>query len=281
MSNFIKFSTLAATSIIAVSTLSPIAATPIHADSKEKTVTVGLVGSDDLKLWKEVAKTAKDKYNINVKTKTFTDYNQPNKAVADGSIDLNAFQHKYFLSDWNKHNGNKVKAIGDTSISPMRVYANSAKKVTDFKKGDTIALPNDPTNEGRALQILQSAGVLKLKNDKLPTTKDIKQNKLDLKFKELSADQVANAYRSKNVQGAVINTNYAQEAKINLKSAIYVEPLNKDSKKWVNVIAAKKSKANDDAYKKVVKAYQSKATKQEIKHEFGDTVIPAWDRKFQ
>jgi len=281
MSKFIKFGTIAATTLIAASAAAPlVSGTPVHADSNPTTVTVGLVGSDEADIWKEVAKTAKDKYNIKIKTKTFTDYNQPNKAVADGSIDLNAFQHHYFLDDWNDHNGNKVKAIGDTFITPIRLYSNDAKKASSFKKGDTIAVPNDPTNEGRSLKVLESAGLIKLKDTKLPTTKDIKQNKKDIKIKELSADQVAGAFKSKSVQGAVINTNYAQQAKINLKSAIYVEPVNKDSKQWVNVIAAKKSKADKSAYEDVVKAYQTKATEKAIKKEHGDSEIPAWNKKF-
>ncbi|WJI91363.1 MetQ/NlpA family ABC transporter substrate-binding protein [Weissella viridescens] len=172
MSKFIKFGTIAATTLIAASTAAPlVSGTPVHADSKPTTVTVGLVGSDEADIWKEVAKTAKDKYNIKIKTKTFTDYNQPNKAVAG-------------------------------------------------------------------------------------------------------------AFKSKSVQGAVINTNYAQQAKINLKSAIYVEPVNKDSKQWVNVIAAKKSKADKSTYEDVVKAYQTKATEKAIKKEHGDSEIPAWNKKF-
>ncbi|MFL2019124.1 MetQ/NlpA family ABC transporter substrate-binding protein [Weissella hellenica] len=225
-------------------------------------------------------KTTQKKYNLTVKTKVFTDYNQPNKAVADGSLDLNAFQHVYFLNNWNKSNDNKVKAIGKTFITPIRLYSEKYKDVKDFKKGDSIAVPNDSTNEGRALTLLQSAGLIKIKKGvDLPTLKDIKSNKLNLKFKEVAADQGPSSLKSMN--GAVINTNYAQEAKLKLNSAVYVEPINKKSKQWINVIVARKSDADKKAYKQVVKTYQSKQTKQYLKDTWGKAEIPAWDIKLK
>ncbi|MBD5832521.1 MetQ/NlpA family ABC transporter substrate-binding protein [Weissella confusa] len=249
-------------------------ATAVSADSK--TVTVGIVGTSDKGVWEEVAKTAKKKYGITIKTKVFTDYNQPNKAVADGSLDLNSFQHYYFLENWNKSNKNSVKAIGKTFITPIRLYSEKYKSVKKFKKGDAIAVPNDATNEARALTLLQSAGLITLKKGvDMPTVKDIKTNKLDLDIKEVAADQTTSSLKS--VDGAVINTNYAQQAKLKLSSAIYVEPVNKDSKKWINIIAASKKNANKKIYKQVVKAYQTKATKDYLKKTWGQAEIPAWD----
>lgn len=267
--------------ILAVSAFAAGTAAPITANAAaKKTVTVGIVGTSDKKLWDNINKTTQKKYNLTVKTKVFTDYNQPNKAVADGSLDLNAFQHTYFLENWNKSNNNKVKAIGKTFITPIRLYSQKHKDVKDFKKGDSIAVPNDSTNEGRALTLLQSAGLITLKKGvDLPTLKDIKSNKLDLKFKEVAADQGPSALKS--MDGAVINTNYAQEAKLKLSSAIYVEPINKKSKQWINVIVARKSDADKKAYKQVVKAYQSKQTKQYLKDTWGKAEIPAWDIKLK
>ncbi len=262
--------------VVAVATV-----VPNIGHSDDKTVTVGIVGTSDQAIWKEVAKTAKQKYDITVKTKTFTDYNQPNQAVADGSIDLNAFQHVYFLDNWNQHNHNQVKAIGKTFITPIRLYAPDYKSVKSLKKGDTIAIPNDPTNEGRSLILLESAGLIDLKSSKLPTTKDIKANKKALKIKEVAADQAASALKSGSVDAAVVNTNYAQEAKIPLDSAIYVEPLNKKAAPWINVIAAKKSKAKTKAYQQVVKAYQTKKTEQVLKQHWGEAEIPAWNLKLK
>lgn len=266
--------------ILAVSAFAAGTIAPITTNAAKKTVTVGIVGTSDKELWDNINKTTQKKYNLTVKTKVFTDYNQPNKAVADGSLDLNAFQHVYFLNNWNKSNDNKVKAIGKTFITPIRLYSEKYKDVKDFKKGDSIAVPNDSTNEGRALTLLQSAGLIKIKKGvDLPTLKDIKSNKLNLKFKEVAADQGPSSLKSMN--GAVINTNYAQEAKLKLNSAVYVEPINKKSKQWINVIVARKSDADKKAYKQVVKTYQSKQTKQYLKDTWGKAEIPAWDIKLK
>ncbi|MDR3190421.1 MAG: MetQ/NlpA family ABC transporter substrate-binding protein [Lactobacillaceae bacterium] len=264
--------TLAAAGLVA----SVVIPTTTAAAASKKTVTVGLVGTSDAALWKLVAKTAKKKYGITIKTKVFTDYNQPNVAVKDGSLDLNAFQHYNYLNNWNNENGNKLKAIGKTFITPIRLYSTKAKKVSQIAKGSTIAVPNDATNEARALTLLQTAGLIKIKkNVALPTVKDITQNKKNLKIKEIAADQTPAALKSEGT--AVINTNYAEEAKIKLNSAIYIEPVNKASKQWINIIVAKKSEAKNKIYKDVVKAYQTTATKKHLKKVWGEAEIPAWD----
>jgi len=247
------------------------------ANNDSEIVTVGLVGTSDKELWDSVAKTAKDDYNITIKTKTFTDYNQPNKAVAEGSIDLNAFQHNDFLKNWNKSNGDQLVSIGDTSISPLRLYSDSLKSIKDFKNGETIVVPNDPTNEARALQLLANAKLIEIKNTPMPTVKDITKNDKNLKIKAVAADQTATNFKSGNVSAAVINSNYAVEASIDVNSAIYVEPLTKASKPWINIIVAKKDKENDEKYAKVVKAFQTEKTKEFFKKHWGDSQIAAWD----
>lgn len=269
--NGLKFGVAIAATVLAGSVALP----AVTASADSKTVTVGIVGTQDAGLWKTVAKTAKKEYGITLKTKVFSDYNQPNKAVADGSLDLNAFQHYYFLDNWNHSNGNSVKAIGKTIITPIRLYSEKHKSPKDFQKGDSIAVPNDATNEARALILLQSAGLITLKDVAFPTVKDIATNKLNLQIKEVDAAQTPTALKSE--AGAVINTNYAQQAKIKLSSAIYVEPVNKKSAEWINVIAASKKHANKKIYKEVVKAYQTKATKAYLKSEWGQAELPAWD----
>lgn len=246
-----------------------------------KTVTVGIMSGDknEEKLWKSVTKTAKDKYHITVKTKEFTDYNQPNKALQNGDIDLNAFQHKLFLKQWNQAHHTDIVSIGDTYITPIRVYSDKYKSLKDLPDGATVAVPNDATNESRALFALKNAGLITLKKGTtLATTNSIAKNPKNIKFKELAADQTARSL--KDVDADVINTNYAQAAGINYKSAIYVEPINKDSKQWVNIIAAKKSNKNKKAYQDVVKAYQTEKTKQFIKKHYGSAELPAWDLNF-
>lgn len=268
------------TGLIAIAAGLTIGTLPAIAHADSRTVTVGIVGTGDAGLWKVVAKTAKEKYGITVKTKVFTDYTQPNQAVAAGSIDLNAFQHVYFLNNWNASNKNSVVSIGKTVIAPIQLYSTSHKSVKDFKKGDKIVIPNDATNEGRALTLLQTAGLIKLDSKtKLPTTKDITSNKLNLKITAIDASQTPSALKSS--AGAVINNTYAQDAKLNDKDAIYTEPVNKASSQWINIIAAKKSEKNNKTYQEVVKAYQTQATKDYIKKTWGDSEVGAWDIKLK
>jgi D-methionine transport system substrate-binding protein len=247
----------------------------------KRTVTVGIMAGSkqDDRIWESVSKTAKDKYNVTLKFKRFTDYNQPNKALENGDVDLNAFQHKLFLDTWNKAHKTDIVSVGDTFITPIRLYSKQYKSVKDIPDGGTIAVPNDASNESRALFALKNAGLIQLKKGtKLATVSSISKNPKNLKIKELAADQTARSLD--NVDAAVINTNYAQAAGINYKSAIFVEPVNKDSKQWVNIIAAKKDEQNNKIYKDVVRAYQTEKTKQEIKKNYGTAEIPAWDLNF-
>ena len=247
----------------------------------KRTVTVGIMAGSkqDDEIWNSVSKTAKDKYNITLKFKRFTDYNQPNKALENGDVDLNAFQHKLFLQTWNKAHKTDLVSLGDTFITPIRLYSKQYKNVKEIPNGGTIAVPNDASNESRALFALKNAGLIELKKGtKLATVNSISKNPRDLKIKELAADQTARSLD--NVDAAVVNTNYAQAAGLNYKSAIFVEPINKDSKQWVNIIAVKNSEKNNKIYKDVVRAYQTEKTKREIKKLYGTAEIPAWDLNF-
>ncbi|MBS9338512.1 MetQ/NlpA family ABC transporter substrate-binding protein [Fructobacillus sp. M2-14] len=248
----------------------------------DQTITVGRMTStkEDDAIWDAVAKKAKDEYGINVKYKLFTDYSQPNKALTNGDIDVNAFQHYAFLDAYNKKNNTDIKAIGKTVISPIHLYSNQYKSVSEFSDGDTIVVPNDPSNESRALKVLKYAGLIDLKDGQdLVTVKDITKNPKNLKIKELSADQTARTIN--DVQGAVVNGTYAATAHLTEKQSIFTEPFNKDSEKWVNIIATNKKNANKKLYKEFVKAYQSDEVKKAIKASNGDKSIPAWDRSFK
>ncbi|PWT32706.1 ABC transporter substrate-binding protein [Limosilactobacillus reuteri] len=247
----------------------------------KRTVTVGIMAGSkqDDEIWNSVSKTAKDKYNVTLKFKRFTDYNQPNKALENGDVDLNAFQHKLFLQTWNKAHKTDLVSLGDTFITPIRLYSKQYKNVKEIPNGGTIAVPNDASNESRALFALKNAGLIDLKKGtKLATVSSISKNPRDLKIKELAADQTARSLD--NVDAAVVNTNYAQAAGLNYKSAIFVEPVNRDSKQWVNIIAVKGSEKNNKIYKDVVRAYQTEKTKREIKKLYGTAEIPAWDLNF-
>lgn len=260
-----------ATAFLAVLTL---AACGSKSATTTKTVKIGVVGTDD-RIWNAIAKKAK-KQNIKIKLVHFTDYNQPNAALKQGSIDLNAFQHYYFLDQWNKSNKGTIKAIGKTVIAPIRLYGGKGvTSIKGIKKGSQIVIPNDPTNEGRALTLLQTAGLITLKKAALPIPNDITKNKLNLKIVPVDASQTARQLSS--VSAAVINDSTAQDAKLDSKDAIYVEPVNKASKQWINIIAANKKDVNNKTYQKIVKLYQTEATKKLLKKYYGNEEIPAWD----
>ena len=249
----------------------------------KKTVTVGVVGqtNQDEKIWNQVKKTAKEKYGVTVKIKNFTDYNQPNKALQNGEIDLNSFQHKAFLNAWNKANKGTLVPIGNTVIAPIRLYSYKYKNINELPKNATIAVPNDASNESRALYVLKNAGLISFKKGtgKLATIADIDKNPKDLKIKELGAEQTARSLN--DVDAAVVNNTYAIPAKLGDKQTIYTEPLNKDSEQWINVIVANKKDKDNEAYKAVVKSYQTDAVKKLIHKAYGNSEVTAWNLKLK
>ncbi|MYV04602.1 MetQ/NlpA family ABC transporter substrate-binding protein [Lactobacillus rossiae] len=242
--------------------------------AKTTTVKVGIVGTDDEKIWKPIAQDVKKK-GINLKIVTFTDYTQPNQALNDKQIDLNAFQHYYFLDQWNKAHKADLTPIGKTAVAPLGLFSKKLKKVSEFKKGDQIVIPNDATNEGRALNLLKNAGLIKLDNAKLPTPKDVTSNPKHLKITAVAADQTPRSLDS--ATAAVVNNTYAVDAKLNIKHAVYAEKIDKNVKPYINIIVSRKADKNKKAVKEIVKAYQTKKIADIINKDFKGTEKPAWN----
>ncbi|MFD1473025.1 MetQ/NlpA family ABC transporter substrate-binding protein [Companilactobacillus mishanensis] len=220
---------------------------------KTKTVKIGITGSDDRILKAVGKKVAKD--GIKIKVVQFSDYNQPNTALDQGEIDLNSFQTYIFQDDWNKTHHTNIVSIGETIIAPMRLYSKKISNLSELKKGDKIVVPNDATNEGRALTLLQSAGLITLKDVKLPTVKDIKDNKLKLKISEIEATQTARTLGDETA--AVVNSGVASDAKLDANKAVYSEQITAKSKPYVNIISVNKKDQNNPTYKKIIEAYHS------------------------
>lgn len=172
-------------------------------------------------------------------------------------------------------------SIGKTFITPIHLYSNNYKSVKSLPDGATIAVPNDASNESRALYVLQSAGLITLKKNtnSLATINSIAKNPKNLKIKEVAADQAARTLDS--VDAAVVNTNYAVAAKLSIKKSIFTEPVNKDSEQWINLIAARKKDRDKEAYKDVVKAYQTEKVKKVINEQYKGLEKPAWDIKLK
>ena len=202
----------------------------------------------------------------------FQDYVIPNEAVESGEIDANYFQHLPYLNSFNDERGYHLVNAGGIHVEPFAVYSSKIKDLKDLKKKAKIAIPNDPTNEGRALLLLQDAGLITLKEDAglQATPQDIADNPLKIKFKEIEAASLPRVL--KDFDAAVINGNYAIQAGLSaLKDGLFVEG---SSAPYVNVIAVKAGNENNDAIKALVKALQSDKVKEYIakKYPNGDVV---------
>ncbi|MCW8644900.1 MetQ/NlpA family ABC transporter substrate-binding protein [Streptococcus macedonicus] len=256
--------------------------------SDDTTLKVGIMTLDDATepLWDKVKELAEDK-GVKIELVEFTDYNQPNEALQNGEIDVNAFQHKYFLKNWNSENDGTLVEVADTLLSPIRLFSGTDSDgdakytdVSDIPDKGTISIPNDASNESRALYLLQSAGLIELdvSGDELATIKNISSNPKNLDIKEVDAAQTASTLTS--VDAAVINNSYAQSADVDYDTTLYKEAVDENSNQWINVIAAQKGwKKSDkaDAIKTLVSVYQTDEVGKIIKEASGGADIPAWD----
>ncbi|NLM66277.1 MAG: MetQ/NlpA family ABC transporter substrate-binding protein, partial [Enterococcus sp.] len=236
---------------------------------------LGLIGADT-DVWDDVQARLKDE-GIDLEYVKFTEYSQPNTALANGDIDLNSFQHQYFLDNFNAEHGTDIVSIGNTVNAPLGIYSDKIKDVKELKEGDQVAIPNDVTNGGRALLLLQTAGLIKVNPDKAqaPTVSDITENKLNLEIVELEASQTARALQ--DVAASVINSGMAVDAGfVPTTDAIYLEPVDDTSRPYVNIIAARKEDADNEVYQKVVAAYQTDETIKVIEATSKGSSIPAW-----
>lgn len=252
------------------------------------TVKVGVMSLSDTEeaRWNKVQEIL-DKENAGVKLEytQFTDYSQPNQALLDGDVDINAFQHYNYLENWNKENSADLVSVADTYIAPIRLYSgtkdgkNKYTDVKDIPEKGTIAVPNDPTNESRALYVLESAGLIKLdtKDGELATISNIKDNPKNLTISELDASQTASSLPS--VDAAIINNTFVREAGIDYKKALFVEKANSNSKQWYNLIAAKKDWKSSDkakAIEAIIKAYHTDNVKKVIEESSDGMDQPVW-----
>ena len=244
-------------------------------DSKE--VRVGVVGSNT-DVWDYVVKKVEKEDGIKIKLVKFSDYNQPNKALSNGDLDLNAFQHRIFLDNYNKETKDNLTPIGDTFIAPLGIYSEKVKKPLELKNGAKIVIPNDVTNEGRSLKLLETAGLIKVdpKAGIFATPKDIVENGKNLEITPVDASQTARSI--KDADAVIVNSGIAVDAgMIPTKDAIFLEPVNKDSKPYINIIVARENDKDKKVFKKIVKAYQSDDVKKVMKETSKDSSIPAWE----
>lgn len=242
---------------------------------KLKKVTIASSGSDT-DIWNYIATLPQTKQaGIELKVQNFTDYVAMNNAVANKDIDANAFQSYAYMVAYNTNNKDKVAPIATTYLEPMGIYSTKYKKVEEFPQGATIAIPNDGANESRALLLLQSAGLVKLKadfDDVKGTPADITENSKKINIKPI---QMATAVRVKNdVDAIVLGNVLAMEGGLNvLKDSIYHEPIDQSTRMNVNIIAVADSRKEDPTLKKLGDLYHTEEVKKYIQDHFQGTKV--------
>ena len=222
----------------------------------------------------EFVKPTLAKEGVDLKVKVFTDYIQPNVQVAEKRLDANFFQHQPYLDEFNKGKGTNLVSIAGVHLEPLGAYSSKYKKLDEIPSGANVVIPNDATNGGRALLLLQKAGLITLKDKAniLSTPKDIAENPKNLKIRELEAATLPRVLTQ--VDLALINTNYAIEAKLNPKAdALFIEG---DDSPYVNILVARPDNKDSDALKKLVGALHSPEVKQFINEKYKGAVVPAF-----
>ena len=231
------------------------------------TVKIGVNGSDGAQ-W-PILKEKAAKEGIEIKLVEFADYTLPNSALAEEDIDLNAFQNIAFLAQYVKESGNDLEPIGSTVFAPMGLYSEKIKDVSELKKGDKIAIPDDPTNQARALLLLESAGLITLADDfgLFDDPSKITENKLDLELLPMTAQQTPRVLP--DVAASVINNGIAGQAGFSpAEDAIFKEDeTNEDVHPYVNLIAANSEDKDNETYKRIVELYQEDDVAKAIKDD--------------
>jgi D-methionine transport system substrate-binding protein len=235
---------------------------------------IGTISGPETDLVKVAAEVAKENYGLNIKIVEFADYNLPNEALADRSLDLNIYQHLPFLKTSMRAKAYPFKIVGKTFIYPMAIYSNRYHHLQDLPEGATIAVPNDPSNQTRALILLQSAGLITCIQKDSVNLHDILGNHKQFKFKELDAAQLPRVLL--DVDAAVINTSFAIPAGLNPQhDGLFIET--KDSP-YANLIVARNNNSKDKSKKidQFINAIHQQKVIDKALELFGNAAIPAW-----
>lgn len=237
-------------------------------------IKVGVIAGAEEQVAEVAARIAKERYNLDVQLVTFSDYVTPNAALNDGSIDANAFQHKPYLDRQIADRGYKLAIVGNTFVYPIAGYSKQITTLDELANGSRVAVPNDPTNLGRSLLLLQQQGLITLRDDigLLATVRDITDNPKNLRIMELDAAQLPRALD--DVTLAIINTTYASS--INLtpeKDGIFVE--DKDSP-YVNLLVARQDNVNAENVQNFLKAYQTDQVYKAASEIFQGGAVKGW-----
>ncbi|OHV84732.1 MetQ/NlpA family ABC transporter substrate-binding protein [Rhizobium sp. LCM 4573] len=238
-----------------------------------ETIKVGVTPGEHAQIMEQVKEIAKTK-GLDIEILEFSDYVVPNQALADGDLNANSFQHQPYLDNQIADRKFDLVSVGTTITTPMGVYSNKVKSLDELADGATIAIPNDPTNGGRALLVLASKGLIKVDEAKglTVTPADVTENPKNIEFTELDAAQLPRSLA--DVDAAVINTNYALEADLHPREdAIAIES---DKSPYANVIAVRAADKDAPWVKTLVESYHDDKIRNFINEEFKGALIPSW-----
>lgn len=245
--------------------------------AEEVTIKLGVVGENN-EQWKPViAKLAEE--GITLELVKFADYSLPNQALADGEIDLNAFQHYAYLNNEIADKGLELTVIGETIIAPLGLYSDKVESVGEITESATIAIPSDATNGGRSLKILEAAGLIAVDPAAgyVPTVSDITDNPLNIEFYEVEAANTPSLLA--DVTAAIINGGHAVDNGLYpQKDSIYLEEVSENSDNpYINIIVARTEELGNENYKKLVEAYRTEEVAKVIEEVYKGAYLPTWN----
>ncbi len=236
-------------------------------------VTVSIGTTEESQEYWTVLKDAAKEEGITIETVQFSDYTQANPALDSGEIDLNLFQHLQFLAEYNVGTDSDLTPVGATLVVPLGLYSKKHTSVDQIPQGGSVAIPNDPSNQGRALGVLESAGLIDITGEPLvPTPADIDAANSRVTVIPVEASQTPAALQS--ADGAIINNNFSNDAGIDPDTALFsVDPEDPKSWPYLNVIAARADDVDDETYLKIAELYHSKAVTDAVVEQSGGTAV--------
>lgn len=237
------------------------------------TVKIGVANASD-ESWSLFKDKAKDQLGVDVELVNFSDYNQPNPALSQKQLDLNEFQHLQYLANYNVKNNDTLQPIGATAVSPLPLYSKKHTSKDDIPDGGKVAIPNDPTNQARALLVLQQAGLISLRDggNTLSTPNDVIKDKSKVQILPVDASQTAANLDS--VDAAVVNNNYATKAKLSDDLIIAKDDPNSDaSKPYINAFVSRDEDKDNETYHKLAELYHDKEIEDQLVKEGGSSQV--------
>lgn len=244
--------------------------------SERTTIKLGVVGEIESQLWEKVKAIARDEQDVMIELVRFNDYVTPNIALSDGSIDANAFQHAPYLIEMVQSRKLALSNVGKTFVFPLAAYSKTITSLDALRTGATVAIPNDPTNGGRALKLLHKRGLILLADASklMPTTRDVVKNPHAIKIVELEAAQLPRALD--DVDLAIINTTFASAAGLSpAKDGLFREDGDSD---YVNIVAVRTEDKDASWVKKLLRAVQNPGIAHEASVLFEGAALSGWNQ---